>query len=60
MDGVRKAGISAFQQCYDLRTIEGLACEEMDVACFAECTLLQSMKGWPASMTVIPACCFHS
>jgi hypothetical protein len=23
------------------------------------CTLLQSMKGWPASMTVIPAFCFR-
>ena len=26
--------------------------------CFTRCTLLQSMKGWPASMTVIPGGCF--
>ncbi|GMI31005.1 hypothetical protein TeGR_g1970 [Tetraparma gracilis] len=58
MEGVMKIGIAAFEQCKDLRTIEGLGCEEMGTHCFAVCTLLQSMKGWPASMTVIPACCF--
>ncbi|GMI31600.1 hypothetical protein TeGR_g4206, partial [Tetraparma gracilis] len=52
---VRKIGGYAFQDCSDLRTIEGLGCEEMGVQCFAYCRLLQSMKGWPASMTVIPA-----
>jgi hypothetical protein len=55
---VRKIGNRAFEQCKDLRTIEGLGCEEMGNACFAFCTLLQSMKGWPASMTVIPGACF--
>jgi len=55
MERVRKIGVGAFANCEDLRTIEGLGCEEMGVCCFAECTLLQSMKGWPASMTVIPA-----
>ena len=30
----------------------------MGVCCFAWCSLLQSMKGWPASMTVIPGGCF--
>ncbi|GMI22972.1 hypothetical protein TeGR_g10075 [Tetraparma gracilis] len=58
MEGVKKIGISAFADCKDLRTIEGLGCEEMGEACFAFCTLLQSMKGWPASMTVIPEGCF--
>jgi hypothetical protein len=38
----------------DLCTIEGLCCEEMGDGCFYNCTLLQSMKGWPTSMTVIP------
>lgn len=56
---VRKIGAWAFSNCKDLRTIEGLGCEEMGEGCFASCTLLQSMKGWPASMTVIPAGCFH-
>ncbi|GMI19407.1 hypothetical protein TeGR_g12130 [Tetraparma gracilis] len=56
---VRKIGYAAFYECEDLRTIEGLGCEEMGVGCFALCTLLQSMKGWPASMTVIPGCCFQ-
>ncbi|GMI27005.1 hypothetical protein TeGR_g10780 [Tetraparma gracilis] len=55
---VRTIGNFAFANCYDLRTIEGLGCEEMGDGCFAFCTLLQSMKGWPASMTVIPAHCF--
>ncbi|GMI29068.1 hypothetical protein TeGR_g7521 [Tetraparma gracilis] len=58
MEGVSKIGSWAFAYCDDLRTIEGLGCEEMGEACFAKCILLQSMKGWPASMTVIPACCF--
>ncbi|GMI23370.1 hypothetical protein TeGR_g146 [Tetraparma gracilis] len=58
MKGVRTIGSYAFQHCMDLRTIEGLGCEEMGEGCFAFCGLLQSMKGWPASMTVIPACCF--
>ena len=60
MELVRKIGNGAFADCKDLRTIEGLGCEEMDVACFAHCTLLQSMKWWPASMTVIPAWCFFN
>ena len=59
MEGVRKIGIAAFGYCMDLRTIEGLGCEEMGEGCFAGCTLLQSMKGWPASMTVIPVLCFE-
>ncbi|GMI20975.1 hypothetical protein TeGR_g10514 [Tetraparma gracilis] len=59
MEGVTKIGRFAFAYCTDLRTIEGLGCEEMGDGCFAECTLLQSMKGWPASMTVIPAWCFY-
>ncbi|GMI23290.1 hypothetical protein TeGR_g10582 [Tetraparma gracilis] len=59
MERVRKIGNYAFQQCVDLRTIEGLGCEEMGEYCFAWCTLLQSMKGWPASMTYIPAGCFR-
>ncbi|GMI29132.1 hypothetical protein TeGR_g11046 [Tetraparma gracilis] len=54
MERVRKIGDEAFAYCKDLRTIEGLGCEEMGDNCFARCTLLQSMKGWPASMTVIP------
>ncbi|GMI38236.1 hypothetical protein TeGR_g3668 [Tetraparma gracilis] len=58
MEGVRKIGYAAFAYCEDLRTIEGLGCEEMGMSCFNECTLLQSMKGWPASMTVIPEMCF--
>ena len=49
----------AFSHCKDLRTIEGLGCEEMGQGCFWGCTLLQSMKGWPASMTVIPVSCFY-
>jgi hypothetical protein len=59
MEGVTKLGFCAFEQCKDLRTIEGLGCEEMGIGCFMLCTLLQSMKGWPASMTVIPAYCFR-
>jgi hypothetical protein len=58
MEGVMEVGMGAFYCCKDLRTIEGLGCEEMGVACFARCPLLQSMKGWPASMTVIPGACF--
>ncbi|GMI37830.1 hypothetical protein TeGR_g8124 [Tetraparma gracilis] len=58
MERVRKIGSYAFQQCENLRTIEGLCCEEMGDACFYMCILLQSMKGWPASMTVIPGGCF--
>jgi hypothetical protein len=57
MEGVRKIGNYAFFECKDLRTIEGLGCEEMGEGCL--CTLLQSMKGWPASMTVIPMACFR-
>ena len=52
MERVTKIGYAAFADCKDLRTIEGLACEEMGDFCFYQCTLLQSMKGWPASMTV--------
>jgi hypothetical protein len=59
MEGVRKFGICAFAWCKDLRTIEGLGCEEMGTYCFAYCTLLQSMKGWPASMAVIPYGTFY-
>jgi hypothetical protein len=59
MEGVRKIGTQAFFECKDLRTIEGLGCEEMGSGCFMWCTLLQSMKGWPASMTVIPGECFR-
>jgi hypothetical protein len=59
MEGVRKIGELAFCECMDLRTIEGLGCEEMGNGCFAWCILLQSMKGWPASMTVIPGACFY-
>jgi hypothetical protein len=58
MEGVRKIGALAFSNCKDLRTLEGLGCEEMGRGCFDACTLLQSMKGWPASMTVIPWSCF--
>jgi hypothetical protein len=58
MERVRKICSHAFANCKDLRTIEGLGCEEMGGCCFVACTLLQSMKGWPASMTVIPAECF--
>jgi hypothetical protein len=60
MEGVRKIDSLAFARCKDLRTIEGLGCEEMGVCCFIYCTLLQSMKGWPASMTVIPRGCFRN
>jgi hypothetical protein len=59
MERVRKIGDRAFAWCKDLRTIEGLGCEEMGRGCFALCTLLESMKGWPASMTVIPVGCFY-
>jgi hypothetical protein len=31
----------------------------MGMFCFCFCVLLQSMKGWPASMTVIPSCTFR-
>jgi hypothetical protein len=58
MEIVRKIGDGAFADCKDLRTIEGLGCEEMGGWCFEYCILLQSMKGWPASMTVIPGACF--
>jgi hypothetical protein len=58
VEGVRKIDSFAFAHCKDLRTIEGLGCEEMGIYCFACCTLLQSMKGWPASVTVIPGGCF--
>ncbi|GMI40939.1 hypothetical protein TeGR_g15280 [Tetraparma gracilis] len=58
VEGVRKIGKYAFSSCEDLRTIEGLGCEEMGESCFMWCMLLESMKGWPASMTVIPANCF--
>jgi hypothetical protein len=54
MEGVKKMGNAVFYHCKGLRTIEGLGCEEMGYSCFAYCRLLQSMKGWPASMTVIP------
>jgi hypothetical protein len=46
--------------CKNLRSIEGLGCEEMGEWCFTCCYLLQSMKGWPASMKVIPAYCFSN
>jgi hypothetical protein len=59
MELVTKFGDYVFYECKNLRTIEGLGCEEMGVACFVRCTLLQSMKGWPASMTVIPGACFR-
>ncbi|GMI31271.1 hypothetical protein TeGR_g14955 [Tetraparma gracilis] len=59
IEGVTKIGYAAFACCEDLRTIEGLGCEEMGEGCFWGCTLLQSMKGWPASMTVIPAYTFE-
>jgi hypothetical protein len=58
IEGVRKIEHYAFWMCEHLRTIEGLGCEEMGGCCFVACTLLQSMKGWPASMTVIPVGCF--
>jgi hypothetical protein len=54
VEGVKTVGNDAFSECEDLRTIEGLGCEEMGSCCFYRCRLLQSMKGWPASMTVIP------
>jgi hypothetical protein len=50
MERVRMIGDNSFVYCKDLRTIEGLGCEEMGGGCFGQCTLLQSMKGWPASM----------
>jgi hypothetical protein len=59
MEGVRKVGRGAFRDCKDLRTIEGLGCEEMGTHCFITCRSLQSMKGWPASMTVIPGGAFY-
>ncbi|GMI57967.1 hypothetical protein TeGR_g4773 [Tetraparma gracilis] len=58
MERVRKIGSHTFYGCKDLRSIEGLGCEEMGDYCFTRCTLLQSMKGWPASMTYIPRCTF--
>jgi hypothetical protein len=62
MEGVRRVGIDSyygvFEGCRSLRTIEGLACEEMGTFCFEECTSLESMKGWPGSMTVIPGATF--
>jgi hypothetical protein len=59
MERVWKIGNYAFNGCKDLRTIEGLGCKEMGIGCFSWCTLLQSMKGWPASMTVIPGASFR-
>jgi hypothetical protein len=59
IENVKRIDRGAFQECNDLCTIEGLGCEEMGIACFAWCTLLQSMKGWPDSMTVIPAFTFQ-
>jgi hypothetical protein len=59
MERVRKLGDGVFGYCRSLRSIEGLGCEEMGISCFEGCDLLRSMKGWPASMPVIPACCFH-
>jgi hypothetical protein len=59
MEAVRRIWNEAFRHCLSLRTIEGLGCEEMGVDCFERCSRLQSMKGWPASMTVIPARCFR-
>jgi hypothetical protein len=59
MEDVAEMCNGAFFRCEDLHSIEGLGCEEMGDACFAYCTLLKSMKGWPASMTVIPAYCFR-
>jgi hypothetical protein len=59
MEGVRNVGFGAFYGCKDLRAVEGLGCEEMGDYCFTRCTLLQSMKGWPASMTYIPRCTFY-
>jgi hypothetical protein len=59
VEGVRKLGWGAFAECKNLRTIEGLGCEEMGEGCFIRCIMLQSMKGWPASMTVIPGACFR-
>jgi hypothetical protein len=61
MEGVSRIGPGAFRGCVNLLTIEGLRCEEMGWSCFGHCALLQSMNGWPASMTVIPAGTFaHS
>jgi hypothetical protein len=60
VERVRKIGHAAFYKCEDLRTIEGLGCEEMGQSCFERCIRLQSMKGWLASMTVIPAHCFQN
>ena len=58
MERVIKIGIAAFAWCKDLCTIEGLGCEEMGRCCFVDCHLLQSLKGWPVSMTTVPPCCF--
>ena len=44
IEGVKKIGRAAFYECVDLRTIEGLGCEEMGDYCFARCPLLQSIK----------------
>ena len=52
-------GSGVLYGCADLRSIEGLSCEEMGTFCFAFCTSLQSMRRWPASMTVIRAGTFH-
>ncbi|GMI55071.1 hypothetical protein TeGR_g15122, partial [Tetraparma gracilis] len=53
---VRMVGPKAFARCDNLRSIEGLGCEvEIGNGCFQGCRLLQWMKGWPASMTVISA-----
>jgi hypothetical protein len=59
MEAVSKLGDWAFAHCKDLRTIEGLGCDEMGSCCFIDCTLLPSIKGWPASLTEIPVCCFE-
>jgi hypothetical protein len=60
VEGVRQIGSLAFAGCKSLRTIEGLGLGLlMGSQCFAYCTLLKSMKGWPASMTVIPGGCFR-
>ncbi|GMI30306.1 hypothetical protein TeGR_g2317 [Tetraparma gracilis] len=60
MERVKRVGGNAFYGCKYLCSIEGLGCEEMGTGCFAECTLLQSMKGWPASMTAIPVGTFRN
>ena len=38
MEGARTIGDHAFYDCEDLRTIEGLGCEEMGDCCFGMCT----------------------